>query len=110
MKVEPAIDAAVGTLLDPFRRTRPAQPERPVLELVLVFKRQLFRSGNVGRLAEDLVGLTNLRPVSIVQTRLDQADRKMGDVDADPAALQLLGDLDGCAAAAKWIEDYIAFI
>ena len=34
----------------------------------------------------------------------------MGDVDADPAAVEALRDLNGGAAAAEGIEDEIAFV
>jgi hypothetical protein len=34
----------------------------------------------------------------------------VGDVDADPAAIEALGDLDGGAAAAERVEDYVALV
>ena len=34
----------------------------------------------------------------------------MGDVDADPAAVEFLRDLDGGATAAEGVEDYVAFV
>ena len=41
---------------------------------------------------------------------LDEADGEVGDVDADPAAVEALRDLDGGAAAAEGIENEVAFV
>jgi hypothetical protein len=48
--------------------------------------------------------------VGIVEPLLDQADGQVCDVDPDPVPLELLGRCDGRSAAAKRIEDEIAFV
>ena len=96
---EATVDATVGSLLDAFGGSRPTEPERPVLELVLVFEGKLLGPSYVRGLADDLVGLADVRPVGVVQTRLDKADGEVGDVDSDPAAVQLLGARRRCASS-----------
>jgi hypothetical protein len=44
----------------------------------------------------------------IAQAFFDQPDGQMGDVDADPLAAQLLGGVDGGAAAAERVEHHVA--
>ena len=110
MEVETAIDAAVGALLDALGGTRSAETERPVLELVLVLFGELRGPGYVGGFADNLVCGADFGAVGVVEAGLDEADGEVGDVDADPAAVELLGDLDGGAAAAEGVEDYVAFV
>ena len=64
---------------------------------------------NVGGFADDLVGLANVGAVGVVEAGFDEADGEMGDVDANPAAVEFLRDLNGGAAAAEGVEDYVAF-
>jgi hypothetical protein len=64
----------------------------------------------VGRLANDGVGVANLVAEGVAESLLDEADGEMGDVDADPAAVEALRDLNGGAAAAEGIEDEVAFV
>lgn len=40
---------------------------------------------------------------------LDQSNRKMRDVNADPGALLLLGRVDCCSAATEWVQNYAVF-
>jgi hypothetical protein len=46
----------------------------------------------------------------VFQTPLDEMNGEMGDVDADLAAGEFLRGMDGRAAAAKGIENEIAFV
>ena len=110
MEVEASVDAAVGTLLDAFGGTRAAEAERPVLELILVLFGELSGPGHVGGFADDLVRLADFGTVGVVEAGLDEADGEVGDVDADPATVEFLGDLDGGAAAAEGIKDDVAFV
>ena len=57
-------------------------------------------------LVRSLDGLAEL----VVQTLLDEADGEVGDVDADPAAIEALRGGDGSAATAEGIENYVAFV
>ena len=47
---------------------------------------------------------------SIVEPRFDQPDGQMSDVDADPLPIHLLRRVNGGAAAAKLVEDNVAFV
>ena len=96
---EAPVDTAIGSLLDAFGGSRPAEPECPILELVLVFEGKLLSPGYVRGLADDLVGFADVGAVGVVQARLDEADGEVGNVDADPAAVQLLGARRRCASA-----------
>ena len=54
--------------------------------------------------------LLDLRAEGVGEALLDEADGEVGDVDADPAAVEALRDLDGGAAAAEGVEDEVAFV
>jgi hypothetical protein len=54
-------------------------------------------------LADYFVGLLDLRAEGVGEAFLDEADGEVGNVDADPAAVETLRDLDGGAAAAEGI-------
>ncbi|MCU1247701.1 MAG: hypothetical protein JWQ49_730 [Edaphobacter sp.] len=110
VEVEATVDASVCALLDAFGGAGSAEAERPGLELKFVLFGELRGSGYVGRFADDFVGLANVVGEGVVEARLDEADGEVGDVDADPAAVEFLRDLDGGAAAAEGIEDYVAFV
>ena len=109
VEVEPSVDALVRALLL-LGRTRAHQAERPPLELVRVLLGQLRCASRVGRLADDLVGVLDLGAEGIAQALLDQGDGQVGDVDADPAAAELLRGGDRRAAAAEGIEHDVAFV
>ncbi len=67
----------------------------------------------VGRDASDLAAAVSsgeLSAVEITQAHLDQVDRQMGDVDADPPALQSLRRDCRRAAATEWVQHYVAFL
>ena len=110
VEVEAAVDAAVGSLLDALGGAGSAKAERPVLELILVLFGELRGSGYVGGFADDLVCFADVGAVGVVEAGLDEADGEVGDVDADPAAVEFLGDLNGGSAAAEGVEDYVAFV
>ena len=46
----------------------------------------------------------------VLKAALDEMVWEMRDIDADPAAVQFLRGMDGGAAAAKRIENEIAFV
>ena len=98
VEVEAAVDAAVGSFFDAFGGTGSAEAERPVLELVFVLFGELGGSGYVGGFADDLVGLADFGAVGVVEASLNQADGEVSEVDADPAAVEFLRDLDSGAA------------
>jgi hypothetical protein len=79
----------------------------PPLELILVAGGQIAGSVQVLR------GAVNLEldaREGIAQALLDQRDGEMRDVDADPLALELLGGVNGGAAAAERVEHHVAFV
>ena len=46
----------------------------------------------------------------MVQAVAHQADRQVGNVDADPAAVEAFRDRRGGAAAAEWVKDKVALV
>jgi len=78
------------------------------LEFVLICK--LLRPGQINRLANDLVGVSHFLAEGVIEPLLDESDGEMRDVDANPAAIQALGDGDGGSASAEGIEDGVALI
>jgi hypothetical protein len=74
---------------------------------VLVAFGQVACAGQVARRAFD--GEFDVGE-SISQSPFDQAHGQVRDVDADPAAIQLLRGVDRCAAAAEGIENDIALV
>lgn len=93
-----------------FRAARANEAERPPLELIRIIFRQLLRAGNIHRLANDFVGLFYGFAESVAEAALDEADGEVGDVDADPFAIEALCNCNGCAAAAEWVENGVAFV
>ena len=82
------------------------QGQRPFFKLVILAPRgKVFRARQVLRRAvgEEL----DIRE-GRAQTLFDQADGKMGDVDADPTTPKFLGGMDGGAAAAERVKHHIA--
>ena len=67
-------------------------------------------AGVVGGFADHVVGGFDLGAEGVGEALLDEADGEVGDVDADPAAVEALRDLDGGAAAAEGIENDVAFV
>ena len=109
VEVEAAVDAAVCAFLL-ICGPRADLAERPPLELVFVFGGQLRRACVVRGFADDLVGGFDLGAEGVGEALLDEADGEVGDVDADPAAVEALRDLDGGAAAAEGVEDEVALV
>ena len=102
-----AVDAAIHAFLAVLVGLAADGRYDPFLELVLVALGEIARRIRVFRHAVNLVGEAGKR---LFEAPLDQSDREMGDVDADPLALELLRRVNGRAAAAKRIEDDIAFV
>ena len=80
------------------------------MELIFVLFGELAGTGYVGGFADDGVGFADVVAEGVVEAGFDEADGEVGDVDADPAAVEALGDLDGGAAAAEGVEDDVAFV
>ncbi len=110
MEVNPSVYSVVCTFFRFASGSTSAKSQSPVLKLMFVFVCELLGSCQVGRFADNLVGFSYLRAEGIIEPILDEADGEVGDVDADPAAVEFLGDLDGGAAAAEGVEDYVAFV
>ena len=67
------------------------------------------RAGAIGVLGHAMNLELRLRE-GIDQAAADERNGEMGDVDADPTAVQLLPGVNGRAAAAEGIEHHIAFV
>src|SRR5436309_1525061 len=79
-----------------------------MLELEFVELRQSLRAFEIRRLT--FFFKLDLFAKRIFQSALDQIDREIRDVDADPLSIQLLGRVNSRAASAKRIEHHIAGI
>ena len=101
MEVEAAVDPTVCTFLAALSDPRIAESKRPGLELELVFSGEGGSSGVISGFADYVVRGFDLRTKGVGESLLDEADGQVGDVDADPAAIEALGDLDGGAATAE---------
>lgn len=110
MEVESAVDASICTFLYFTDAASTAETQRPILKLVFVLFRELYRSFKVCRFSDHLICFANFSTEGCIEAILDKANGEMGNVDADPAAVELLSDLNGSAAAAEWVENYVAFV
>ena len=109
VKVEAPVDALVGARLL-LRRAGAHQPQRPPLELPGVGGREGLGVGHRDRLADDLVVLAGDQAERVLEPRLDERDRQMRDVDADPATAERLRRDRRRAAAAEGVEDDVALV
>ena len=75
------------------------EAQGPPLELVAVLLGEGGGAAGVGGLADDLVGAQAVAE-AVVEAVTDQGDGEVGDIDADPAAVETLGGDGGGAAAA----------
>lgn len=91
---------AVGTGAD--------QRERPPLELVAVVAGEVAGGGQIDRLTDDKIIAARFELEGITQAVFLQIDRQVGDIDADPAAVELLTGSDGCPAAAEGVKTKVA--
>ena len=98
----------VRTLLG-LRRAGAEQTQGPELELERVRGRRalLHRASRPG-LADHLVSLVDPIAVGVAQPVSDEADREVGDVDADPATPKALGRRDRGSAPAEGVQDHVA--
>ena len=101
------IDPAIGALAPALVGLGVDEGEGPELELVLVAGGQLPRRSEVARHAIDVE--ISLRK-GVAQAVADEADGQMGHVDANPAAIELFGRMNGGAAATKGIKHHIALV
>src|SRR5690606_25071521 len=76
-------------------------PERPPLELPGILRAQLLGTAHRHGLADHVE--LSLVLVRVPQARTDQVDGEMCDINADPAALELLCSVNRGAAAAEGI-------
>src|SRR3990172_3626763 len=100
-----AVDAPVGALLFAGDGLRAEAVEGPPLELVLVMGGEVAGAGQVHGLADD----GDLEAgEGVLHAAANEADGEVGHVDAEPAATELLGGVDGGAAAAEGVQDDVA--
>src|SRR5581483_2551197 len=109
VEIQAAINAPVCAFF-PFQWPRPNQAERPPLKLIRIVCGEFFRAREVNWFADDFVGIADFFPECVIEAFLDETYGKMGDVNADPAAVQTLGYGDGSAASAEGVEKAIALI
>ena len=77
-----------------------------MLELEFVVLGQLTRAAEIGGLS--LFFELDFFAEGIAQPALDQIDREIGDIDADPLPAEFLRRVNGGAASAKRIEHHVA--
>jgi hypothetical protein len=109
VKVEKTIHASIGAFaLAFFQRTRTNQRQRPMLKLEFVELSESLCAFEISWLP--FFFEFDLLAEGIFQATLNQIDREIGDVDADPLSPKLLRCVNRRAAAAKRIEHNIAGI
>src|SRR5919109_3338657 len=86
-------------------RSSADETQGPPLELVGVCSGKFFGVVKSDGLPDDLIGLIDLRPVGVLEPVLDEVDRKVRNVDSDPASPQTLRSGDGCSAATERVQD-----
>src|SRR5260370_32503027 len=107
--IEKSIDTAICAFaFTLFQRTRADERQRPVLELEFVELSQAFRTLEIGWLTF-FVEL-DFFAKCVLQSALDQIDRKICDIDPDPLSSELLRSVNRRAASTKRIEHDIARI
>jgi len=77
-----------------------------MLELELIVLGELLRAGEIDRLT--FLHKLDLLAERIAQPALDQINGKVGNVDAEPLPAQLLRRMNGRAATAERVKNYIA--
>src|SRR5207253_59494 len=103
------IDAFVRALLR-IGGPRADEPERPPLELIWVRAGEFCGVVKRDGFADDFVGLLDLRPVGVLESVLDEVDREVCDVDADPTTPQRLCRCDRGPAAAEGVKHRVSFV
>jgi hypothetical protein len=109
LEVEDAVDARILALFLLKGSGARDETNRPFLELVAVLLCQRTRLGNRGRLADDPVIDTLFEVEHIAEAVLDECNRQMGDVDTDPAAVELLRRHNRRATATERVQHRVAF-
>lgn len=100
-----AIGAAISAFLFALVGLGVDEGTRPPLELVFVSQGEVGGTGEIGGGAVDFkLGVGE----GVLHAFFDEGDGEVGDVDADPVAVEFLGGVDGGAAAAEGVEDEIA--
>src|SRR5205807_4788033 len=103
------IDAAIGAFAFAFSQgARMDERERPMLELEFVVLGELTRAAKIGGLS--LFFELDFFAECVAQPALDQIDREISDIDADPLPPEFLRRVNGGATSAKRIKHHIARI
>lgn len=105
-EVEPPVEATIRALLAEVAGLGGDEGERPFLEL-MVFAPRRKVAGGVDVLRDAVGGELDGRK-GIAQALFDQADGKVGDVDADPLPPEFFRRMDGGAATAERVKHHIA--
>jgi len=79
-----------------------------MLKLELVIFGQLSCTTYIGRLT--FFDKLDLFTESVAQPALNEVNREIGNVDADPLPSELLRGMNGRAASAEWIEHNVTWI
>jgi hypothetical protein len=106
-EIDQAVDPAVGALLFSAERLRLNERHGPPLELILVAVGEVARAVDVLRRAMNLEFESGER---IFEPAFNQADGKVRYVNSYPLAIELLGRVNGGAAAAKWVKNCIILL
>lgn len=104
--VKPPVEAAIRALFAEVAGLGVDERERPFFELVILAPRG--KVAGPGQVLRDAVGQELDAGKGIAQALFDQADGKVGDVDADPGPPEFLSRMNGGAATAERIKHHIA--
>ena len=108
-EIDVAVDAGVGASAFVVGRASVHQAQRPPLELVAVLLGQRLGAGNIGGFADDFVG-TQIIAEGVVQAVPDQRDGQVGNVDADPAAVEPFRRGHRCTTPAERVQHHVALV
>ena len=107
-EVDVAVHAGVGAFAAVAGGAGCGEAQGPPFELVAILLGQGVGAGDILGEADDFVGL-QFAAEGVGHAAADDADGEVGDVDADPAAVEALGGGHGGAAAAEGIQHDVAF-
>ena len=107
-EVEDAVDAPVGAAAGALLGLGLQEGDGPELKLEGVLLPEGAGAARVHGFAEDLVVSAGEEVEGGLEAGLHEGDGEVGNVNAQPAALELFGGGHGGAAAAEGVQDHVA--
>ena len=108
LKHHPSVNSSVRPLFFLSIPSGAKSPRCPPLKLMLVAAREIARTREICRAANNLIRVRI--NTTACKAALNERNRIMCYVDSDPLALKYFRSFDGRAAAAEWIKHNVALI